>query len=88
MEQVQSLKLILNELKEIREEYKQLHQELKENQEILIELLKINNKHTKEVYNATIKDKSPEQQAKDFLLNVAANLAGNAVAVPTILNMK
>ena len=88
METIQYLNEIQNELKDIREEYNKLHAELKENQELLIELLRINNKHTKQVYEATIKDKSPEQQAKDFLLNVAANLAGNAVSVPTIINMK
>lgn len=87
MEQVDYLK-ILQELSDIREEYKMLHQELKENQKLLIELLSINNKHTKHIYEATVKDKSPEQQAKDFLLNVAANLAGNAVSVPTLINMK
>ena len=88
METIQFLNEIQNELKDIRAEYNKLHALLKETQELLIELLRINNKHTKQFYEATIKDKSPEQQAKDFLLNVAANLAGNAVSVPTIINMK
>lgn len=80
--------IILEELKEIRKEYNKLHEELKENQELLIQLLKMNNSHTKHIYEATIKDKSAEQQLKDFAMNIAANIAGNAVCVPTLINLK
>lgn len=88
METTQQINDLKNELIEIRKEYNELHAELKRNQELLIELLKTNNNHTKKVYEATVKDKSAEQQTKDFLMNVAANLVGNTIGVPNIINVK
>lgn len=88
MEVIQYLEEIRNDMNDIRKEYKELHEILQKNQQMLIELLQTNNSHTKQIYNATIKDKSAEQQTKDFLLNVAANLVGSSIATPTLVNLK
>lgn len=87
MEQVQ-LSDLLNKLENIEKQLVDLKKEVNENEQLLIELLKTNNKQTKHIYEATIKDKSSEQQAKDFLMNVVANIAGNTIATPTLLNIK
>lgn len=63
---------------------------IKENTEInkeLLKLLKQNNLHTKAVYDFVEVSLSPEQQTKDFLLNVGANLLGNSITVPTLVNL-
>lgn len=79
---------IINLLSDIKKQLDLLKDEVNQNEKFLIELLTINNKETNHIYKATIKDKSTEQQAKDFLLNLAANIAGNAVSVPQIINLK
>lgn len=87
MEQTEYLEL-LKEIQDIRQEYNSLHAQLRENQELLIQLLKINNNKTDTIYDVTIKDKSTEQQLKDFGMNVLANIAGNAINTPTIIKLK
>ena len=69
----------------------QLIEDLKVNTEInkeLMLLLKTNNGHTKDIYDYVSVQLSPSQQAKDFLINVGANLVGNSITVPTIVNGK
>lgn len=79
---------ITNQLKNIEDELKNLKIEVNENETLLISLLKLNNKHTEHIYNASIKDKSSEQQLKDFSLNVLANIAGNSIKSPILINLE
>ena len=53
----------------------------------LLELLKTNNKHTENINDYVTVQLSAEQQAKDFLINTAANLVGNAIQVPTLIRI-
>lgn len=64
---------------------------LEENTEInkeLLKLLKQNNIHTKEIYEYTTVQLSTEQQIKDFGINIAANLIGNSVTMPNIIDLQ
>lgn len=54
----------------------------------LLELLEKNNIQTKDIHDYITVELSTEQQLKDFGLNIAANLLGNTVSVPTIINLK
>lgn len=53
----------------------------------LLELLKLNNSHTKDIHDYITVELSTEQQLKDFGLNIAANLIGNTVDMPTVINL-
>lgn len=69
----------------------QLSKDLAENTAInkeLLELLRINNKHTDEVWRYVNVELSPEQQWKNFGANIAANLIGNSITVPTIIDTR
>ena len=63
-----------------------LTENTKQNRELL-ELLRQNNKHTSDIHDYITVQLSPEQQVKNFLLNVGANLAGNTITVPNIVNL-
>lgn len=77
---------LLNEIKSLREDLTKLIRETNENEQLLLELLKKNNHDTERIQKAIIEDKSTEQQAKDFLLNIAANIAGNAIRTPVVID--
>lgn len=69
----------------------ELMEALKENTELtkqLLELLKINNKKTIELHESVMAELTPEAQLKAFGYNTLANVIGNTVAVPTIINFK
>lgn len=69
----------------------QLSKDLAENTAInkeLLELLRVNNKHTDEVWKYVNIELSTEQQWKNFGANIAANLIGNSIAVPTIIDTR
>lgn len=85
MEQVTSSE-ILNEIKLLRSEITQVIREINENEKLLLDLLKKNNHDTEFIQKAIVEDKSAEQQTKDFLINVAANLVGNTIKTPTLFN--
>lgn len=72
----------------INEELRMLIKDTKElNKEMSI-MLKENNHQTKAVYDYVQVQLSPEQELRDFLINTGANLVGNAIAVPTLINLK
>lgn len=79
---------VINKLNLILTEINTLKNEVNQNESLLIKLLEVNNKHTKKIYDVTIQDKSSEQQLKDFGMNILANIAGNAVTVPQLINFK
>lgn len=79
---------IMEMLNNISNDINVLKKEINENESLLLELLKANNDHTKKIYEATVEDKSTSQQLKDFGMNVLANIAGNAISTPTIINLK
>lgn len=82
-----TLSELLNEIHSLKADLTNIVNEVNENEKLLLELLKKNNNDTEKIHRAIIEDKSMEQQTKDFLLNVAANLAGNAIRTPVIIDI-
>lgn len=85
---------VLLEMKELVKENNKINNELidliKENTDIsneLAEMLKKNINETELIKGELEASLTPEQMAKDFGLNVLANIAGNAIKVPTFLNI-
>lgn len=78
---------LLNEIKSLREDLTKVISEVNENEKLLLELLRKNNHDTEKIHKAIVEDKSAEQQTKDFLLNIAANIAGNAIKTPVVVDV-
>lgn len=81
MENNNELKLLLLNLTEDLIENTAINKEL-------LDLLKDNNNKTDKIHSYVEVELSTSQQLKDFGFNVLANIAGNAIATPTIINLK
>lgn len=75
---------------ELRILIEKLSKDLEENTAInkeLLELLKINNARTNDVWRYVNVELSPEQQWKNFGYNIAANLVANTIESPTLIKI-
>ncbi len=75
---------------ELKELLITLMEKLDENTQIereLLELLKQNNADTAKISDYVSVELTTEQQIKGFLINVGANIVGNSVRTPQIINL-